>query len=136
MAIDYGDPADPQNFRHGEFQLTAADPGPKRFETFLNARRDIGFRVGCQYHFDANSGWIGEKLSYEIPPRDSLDRTLNVDPVDALGFLELEVFPNRIDAGIVEAIDVELSYDDGASFRRNDVFRVLPGGPKQIGACA
>src|SRR4029453_1064212 len=132
VAIDYGDPANAQDHRHAEFRLTAADPGPKRFSTFLNAAHDIDFRVGVQHHCDANSGWIGEKLSYEIPPRPETDRTLNIDPADDLGFLELAIFPNRIDAGIVDAIDVDLSYDDGAGFQRRDTFRVLPGGDKQL----
>jgi hypothetical protein len=132
VMIDYGDAADPQNHRHKEFQLTPADPGPKRFETFLNASHEISFRAGFQHHFDANSGWIGEKLTYEIPPRPTTDRTLNVDPGDDLGFLELQIFPNRIDAGIVEAIDVTLTYDDGATFKREDTFRVLPGSPPQF----
>jgi hypothetical protein len=35
------------------------------------------------------------------------------------------VFPNRIDSGIVEAIDVELAYDDGQGFARTDTLRVL-----------
>ena len=132
VMIDYGDPADSQNHRHAEFRLTAADPGPKRFETFLNANRDISFRAGFQHHFDADSGWIGEKLTYEIPAREITDRTLFVDPAEDLGFLELQIFSNRIDAGIVDAIDVALTYDDAATFQRADTFRVLPGSEPQF----
>ncbi|WP_158895893.1 hypothetical protein [Amycolatopsis anabasis] len=131
VAIDYGDPADPRNHRHAEFRLTEADRGPKRFETFLNETFDLGFRVGLQHHFDASSGWVGERLSYELPPRASTDRTLKVDPADDLGFLRLEIFPNRIDRGIVSAIDVRLDYDDGDGFQRTDTFRVLPDSPAQ-----
>ena len=40
--------------------------------------------------------------------------------------------PNRIDAGIVEAIDVALTYDDGATFQRTDTFRVLPTSEPQF----
>jgi hypothetical protein len=132
VAIDYGDPAEAQGHRHAEFRLTAADPGPKRFSTFLNAAHDIDFRTSAQHHFDADSGWIGEKLSYEVPERSQTDRTLKVDPADDLGFLELSIFPNRIDAGIVDAIDVDLSYSDGAGFERSDVFRVLPDSAPQL----
>ncbi|HVG65920.1 MAG TPA: hypothetical protein VND02_07610 [Actinomycetota bacterium] len=131
VAINYGNPADPQNHRHTEFHLTVADPGPKRFSTFLNAAHDIDFQTSVQHHFDANSGWIGEKLSYEIASRPQTDRTLKVDSAYDLGFLELAIFPNRIDAGIVEAIDVDLSYSYGAGFQRSDVFWVLPGGERQ-----
>ncbi|MFI8930568.1 hypothetical protein ACIG3E_23165 [Streptomyces sp. NPDC053474] len=132
VSIDYGDPADAAHLRHEEFRLTANDRGPKRFETFLNATYELGFRVGVQYHFDAGSGWVGEKLGYELPPRASVDRTLTVDPGDDLGFLTLRVFPGRIDAGIVEAIDVRLDYDDGASFAHTDTLRVVPGGDTQL----
>ncbi|GAA4036376.1 hypothetical protein GCM10022247_72650 [Allokutzneria multivorans] len=125
VAIGYGD-------RRQEFRLTAAEHGPRRFETFLNASYDLDFSVGVQHHFDANSGWIGERLSYDVPARRSVDRTLKVDPADDLGFLRLEVFPNRVDAGIVTAIDVELSYDDGANFRQTNTFRVLPDSAKQL----
>ena len=131
VAIDYGDPADAANFRHGEFRLTPNDPGPKKFEAFLNEQHDVSFRCGFQHHFDPDSGWIGEKLTYDIPATETVDRTLNVDPADHLGFLELQIFPNRLDAGIVDAVDVDLSYDDGATFQRQDTFRVLPGhGPQ------
>jgi len=132
VAIDYGNPADPQNHRHQEFRLTAEDRGPKRFETFLNAARDISFKAGFQHHFAADSGWIGERLTYEIAPQETTDRTLNVDPANDLGFLELQIFPNRIDAGIVEAIDVRMTYDDGATFQRADTFRVLPTSAPQF----
>jgi hypothetical protein len=129
VAIDYGDPANAAGHSHGEFRLSTGDAGPKHFTTFLNQTHDIDFRVGMQHHFTANSGWTGEKLSYDIATRPTNDRTLNVDPHDDLGFLQLEVFPNRIDPGIVDAIDVELSYDDGATFRRRDIIRVRPGDP-------
>ncbi|MBO4275918.1 hypothetical protein GSF24_35720 [Microbispora triticiradicis] len=128
VRIDYGDPHD---HRDADFRLTALDPGPKRFTTFLDEARDLGFQVGFQHHFRADSGWAGEKLSYDIAPRRSTDRTLKADPNDDLGFLELEIFPNRIDAGAVDAVDVEVSYDDGATFQRRDVFRVRPGGAAQ-----
>ncbi|GAV39880.1 hypothetical protein [Streptomyces acidiscabies] len=132
VSIDYGDPADAAHRRHEEFRLTANDRGPKRFETYLDGAYDLGFRVGGQYHFDAGSGWAGEKLAYELPTRASVDRTLTVDPGDDLGFLTLRVFPGRIDAGIVEAIDVRLDYDDGVSFARTDTLRVVPGGDAQL----
>ncbi|MFE0148340.1 hypothetical protein ACFWY5_14445 [Nonomuraea sp. NPDC059007] len=120
VAIDYGGNG-PEDFR-----LTQAAPGPARFTTFLNAARDLDFTVGMEHHFLANSGWIGEKLSYQVPPRRTKDRTLKADPQDDLGFLKLEIFPNRIDPGIVDAVDVDLRYDDGHTFQRRDIFRVRP----------
>ena len=132
VSIDYGDPADPQNHRHAEFRLTAGDPSRKRFDTFLNARRDISYQVGLQHHFVAESGWVGERLSYEIPARSTTDRTLKVDPQDDIGFMAVQIFPNRIDAGIVDAIDVSLAYDDEATFRRNDTVRVRPDAAPQF----
>ncbi|MBB5084427.1 hypothetical protein [Nonomuraea endophytica] len=120
VAIEYGGDG-PEDFR-----LTQAAPGPARFTTFLNAARDLDFTVGMEHHFHANSGWIGEKLSYQVPPRRTKDRTLKADPQDDLGFLKLEIFPNRIDPGIVDAVDVDLRYDDGHTFQRRDIFRVRP----------
>lgn len=132
VSIEYGRPTDVQGHETTQFQLTPQSPGPKHFETFLNASPDLDFQVGIQHHFDASSGWTGEKLSYELPPRRTLDRTLHVDPADDLGFLELQIFPHRIDEGIVDAIDVELTYDDEASFQGREVFRVIPKGSPQL----
>ncbi|WP_433917460.1 hypothetical protein OIE50_01190 [Streptomyces canus] len=132
VSIEYGRPTDVQGHETTQFQLTPQSPGPKHFETFLNASHDLDFQVGIQHHFDASSGWTGEKLSYELPPRRTLDRTLHVDPADDLGFLELQIFPHRIDEGIVDAIDVELTYDDEASFQGREVFRVIPKGSPQL----
>ena len=63
--------------------------------------------------------------------RRPIARSTSTRPND-LGFLELQIFPNRIDAGIIEAIDVALSYDDGATFQRADTFRVLPTSAPQF----
>ncbi|MEX5710280.1 hypothetical protein AB1484_18715 [Parafrankia sp. FMc6] len=132
VTISYGDPADVEGHQRADFQLTDSDRGPKHFETFLNADHDLEFQVGLQHNFAANSGWIGEKLTYDVGPAPCLDRTLVVNPANDLGFLELKIFPNRIDDGIVDAIDVDLVYDDGSSFRRTDTFRVVPKGPEQV----
>ena len=132
VAIEYGDPAAGDGHKRTDFQLTPQSPGPKHFETFLNEAHDLGFTVGLQHHFDSASGWKGEKLTYDLPPRPSLDRTLHVDPGDDLGFLELKIFPHRIDVGIVDAIDVELAYDDGGSFQQLDLLRIEPGAAEQL----
>lgn len=81
MSIEYRQPADVQGHKAATFQLTPQSPGPKQFETYLNPSRDLDFQIGIQHHFDASSGWTGEKQSYELPPRRSPDRTLHVDAI-------------------------------------------------------
>jgi hypothetical protein len=130
-AIDYGPPADPENHRHRDLVFTAADPGPKTVELAVNLRRDQSYVLGTQYHFDPASGWEGEHFSYDQPPLETVDRTLILNPMDALGFLEVRIEPGRIDGGVVEAIDVALSYADPAGWTRTKEVRVTAGSAAQ-----
>ena len=128
VAIDYGEPSDPANHHHADFVFSAADHGPRTTSFFLNDRADTTYRHGVQFHFDPDSGWRGRTTSVSIPSAVTADRTLLINPHELIGFLDVLVVPNRIDADLVDAIDVELSHQfaDGAVI--SDVLRVRPGG--------
>ena len=131
IALDYGPKSDPQNHKHGDLTFTAEDRGPKRVEFAVNLRKDRTFQVGTQFHFDPASGWQGKTFSYELPPKETDDRTLILHPMEAIGFLELRVERGRIDPGVVEFIEVELSYTDSSPWAVNRTMRVAPdSGPQ------
>jgi hypothetical protein len=110
VAIDYGDPADPATLKHGDFTFDADNHAEQKFEVFMNDRHDTEYRFSTQWHFDPGSDWQANRFTYELPARSTEDRTLLLNPFDQLGFLEVKVFPHQIDRGIIESIDVHLTY--------------------------
>ena len=108
VALDYGDPADPRNHKHGDFVFASGDPGPKEFRVFLNDKRDIDYAVETQYHFDPQSGWAGDRFSYEVPKVRTQDRTLFVNPYEHVEFKEITIVPGEIDWHVLSSIEVRL----------------------------
>lgn len=133
VALDYGDPADPQNHRHEDFIFDRANPGDRRFEFFLNKRFETTYRFSVDFHFLPQSGWDGTRFSYRIPAQQTDDRTLFINPFEHLGFLEVRVFPNEIDADIVQSTDVHIAHLrlDGTE-ERERVLTVLPNSAEQV----
>lgn len=121
VALDYGTPADAANHRHGDFVFDAEDRGPKRFEIFMNEGADTVYTQQTQFHFDPDSDWEGETFSIDLPPEETVDRTLLLNPHRRLGFLDIEVFPNDIDWGAVASIDVHLSYEDPGGWQTQNL---------------
>ena len=107
-AIDYGDPQDPLNHRSGDFVFDKEHTGTQKFEVFLNAQRDTLYRLKVQFHFDAQSGWVGHQNSYEFNIPNLDDRSLSLTPFENLGFLDLRLVPDRIDWGAVHSLEVAM----------------------------
>jgi len=78
------------------------------------------YNYQVQYHFDPDSPWEGEKLSYNLPAITTEDRTLMVHPFDRLGFLEIEVSPSLIDWTLVSDVEVQLLYEDSGGWRNRE----------------
>ncbi|MCP8937642.1 hypothetical protein NK718_03885 [Alsobacter sp. SYSU M60028] len=131
VSIDYGDPDDPASLKHKDFVFDRASPTRNAFTTFMSPDLASGYRYSVQYQFDPNAGWDGEKLSYEIPPVDTTDRTQTVLPQNMLGFLEISVLPNRMDAAMVDFTEVMLAYDDPSGWKARRTVIVRPGGEAQ-----
>jgi hypothetical protein len=109
VAIDYGNPADPRNHKHGDFIFTPADAAlPKAFSVFLNETRDIDYAVSLQYHFDPQSPWFGDQHTYAVPAQRTQDRTLFVNPYEQVEFKEITVLPGEIEWELVSSIEVQL----------------------------
>jgi hypothetical protein len=119
VTLDYGNPANAANHKHGDFIFEPGNVERQQFEVFQNQTNDTTYRYQVDYHFDPQAGWEGQRFSYDLPARTTEDRTLFINPYEDLGFLEINVVPNRIDWGVVQSVDVALRYDDQASgFRK------------------
>jgi len=130
-ALDYGKPTDPEN-KHGDFVFNAHEKEQKKFEVFVNSRRETSYSTQLQYHFSPDSGWEGEKFSYDLPARVTEDRTELINPYEELGFLEIKVFPNRIDTGVISSTEVELEYRDSKGWIQKKTMIVLPNSEPQF----
>ncbi len=108
LALDYGDPANAQSHKHADFVFNAADTGPKVFTTFLNDAHDTRYTAALQFHFDPQSGWVGDRFSYDVPAQETQDRTLFVNPYEHVEFREIIVQPGEIDWELVQSIEVRL----------------------------
>ena len=131
VSLDYGDPQDAVNHKHGDAIFDPTRPKEFKFAVFMNANHDTAYTYSAEYHFDPNSGWDGRTFSYQFQPRTTEDRDLFLNPYDQIGFLEVQVFPHQVDPGVIDSIDVDLSYSDpnGEVVQR---LNVTPGSQPQF----
>ena len=134
VAVDYGNPDDPASLRHKDLTFDRNSATRATFSTFLSPALDVAYRASKQFHFDSEqgSGWQGEKLTYEIPAADTIDRTLMVTPHEHLGFLEVQIVANRIDPEMIERIQVDLAFDDPSGWEARKTLTVRPGNAPQF----
>jgi hypothetical protein len=126
VAIEYGRAADPVGVKHKDISFRPAGSRVEKASFFLNAKRDLNYTLGLQYHFSPLAGWDGEKLSYELPTVSSLDRTLLINAFRDFGFFEIKVVPGDIDRDMVDSTDVQLHYDHPGRWSRDKVITVRP----------
>ncbi len=110
IAIDYGDPASSAGVKHGEFLFDPAHKTQQVWAAYEGLIQSTKFNFTADYKFDPESGWDGENTSYMIPTVTTDNRVVNLDPHDFLGFLHVTVMPDRIDATLVDRIEVSLQY--------------------------
>lgn len=132
VALDYGDPANAQDHKHGDFVFRSDDKGPKDFTVFMNSTHDVEYTQQQQFHFSPDSGWDSDKFSIDLPAARTSDRTLFVNPYDVLDFIEIPVTPGDIDAGIITSTEVTLRAVGPAGFDQKKTFVVLPDSPAQV----
>jgi hypothetical protein len=132
VSLDYGDPQDAANHKHGDVIFDPSRPKEFKFAVFMNAQHDTTYRYATEYHFDPDSGWDGRAFSYQFPPRTSEDRNLFLNPYDQIGFLEVQVFPHQMDAGVMDSVDVDLSHTDSGGQVVQRTLNVTPGSQPQF----
>jgi hypothetical protein len=133
VALDYGSVNDPATLKHADLIFDAATASRASFKAFLSRNRDLGYRASAQFHFDSEqgSGWMGEKLTHEVATFETMDRTLMVNPHAHLGFIEVQVLPNRIDAAMVDRVEVALRFEDPSGWVAEKTLIVRPEGEAQ-----
>lgn len=127
VALDYGDPADPENHRHTDLVFDAATPGPQAWEVFVNKALDLEYTPRIEYNFDPQSDWQGQQHSYVVEPGPTSDRSLLLNPYDHMGFLEVSVLPTGLDPAVFSSADVELTYTAPDGWSSTEVVTVTPG---------
>ena len=133
IRLDYGDPVgDPAHLKHTDFLFDGAHAGDREWKVFLDQRLDTSYRYQVEYHFDPGSTWKARRWDYTLPGQTTEDRTLFLNPYQDFAFLEVRVFPNRIDAGVITATDVVLSYTSPGGWTRQDMLTFVPGGDAQL----
>ena len=131
VALDYGDPKNPKGHKHSDFVFREGDKGPKDFTVFLNSTYDVDYLQKQQFHFNPDSGWDSDKFSIELPAERTVDRTLFINPHDALDFMEITLIPGDIDAGIIASTEATLRAIGPAGFDMKKTFTVLPNSQPQ-----
>ena len=110
VSLDYGDPADPENHKHGDLIFDASTAQTQTWEVHVNNALDLGYTPRIEYNFDPQSDWQGEQTSYTVEPGWTQDRSLTLNPYAQLGFTSVQVLPSGLDAATFSSVDVELTY--------------------------
>jgi hypothetical protein len=131
VALSYGRTTDPGGPKVRDIRFSTADKDDKSWKVFTNAAGDSRYKESTQYHFDALSGWDGARNSYEFGPTETADRSLLLNPFEHLGFIETQVVANRVDWGIVDRVEIELRYDDGAGWKPTRTVTLKADTPRQ-----
>jgi hypothetical protein len=130
-ALDYGNPSGPQPPKHGEFLFDGSSTAAQTWPVFEGLIQETAYTYTADYKFDPESGWHGEQTSYTQLPVKTDNRVLNLDPYDFLGFLNISVSPGRIDANLVDRIDVMLHYIAKSGWQTSTTITVRPDSKPQ-----
>ena len=128
-ALDYG--LGTANPKHGEMLFDPTKPPQQIWDVFEGQIQQTSYTYTPDYHFDAESGWFGETLSYQLPATTTENRVLTLDPYDFLGFLQLAITANRINADLVDRIEVPLTYTAASGWQQSTTIVVRPGNAPQ-----
>src|SRR5579883_725267 len=115
VAINYGDPNDAQNFKHGEFIFDTNNRAPQQWAVYRLDAYDRTYSYLVDYHFSPQAGWDAADDSYSLPAVTTEDEDLYLNPYEFLSFLEVKLVPGRIDWTVVDSIELFFSRDADAS---------------------
>lgn len=109
VCLDYGDPNTPDS-KHGEYAFDHQNHATTKWSIYRNAARDTKYSYAVDYHFDPQSDWEGEKLSYQLPAVTTENQELFITPYEVLGFQQIHIRPCRINWTLVDSIEVNGHY--------------------------
>lgn len=123
VALDYGDPS-ASDSKHGEFDFDAQNHAGAKWSVYRNAALDTQYTYAVDYHFDPQSGWDGEKLSYQLPAVTTENQELFITPFEQLGFLQINVAPAKINWTVMDSIEVDCHYQSKSGWVSDKQFIV------------
>jgi hypothetical protein len=126
VALDYGDADHPQKHRHADLVFDATRTQPQHWIVPIATDYDLGYRPRIEYHFDPQSGWDAEHNEVIVEPGRIEDRTLQLDPTQHVGFLQVELRPERLDPLEVSSVEVVLTHTAGSGWTSTRRFEVRP----------
>ncbi|WP_124981359.1 hypothetical protein [Nonlabens xiamenensis] len=80
------------------------------------------YQYSVQYHFDPDSDWHGEQMSYDFENKSTEDRTLLIHPFDKLLFLEVELSAVDVDWDEIKEARIQLHYKTGSGWENKETF--------------
>jgi hypothetical protein len=131
VSLDYGSPDDPTHLKHEDFIFDAQHHSQQVWNVFMDSRLDTTYRYGLEYHFDPEADWDADEFSYSYDPRPTEDRSLFLNPFEAMSLVEVKVLPNQLDPVLIASTDVHLNWIGDNGQTRERVLSVVPGGPAQ-----
>jgi len=101
---------------------------PQTFNSWLDDKKNLTYRYQMTIDFKPDSPWHGKDAKVTSDWRVTRSRQLVIDPLDAVGLLDVEVSLGSIDATQISQVQVELSYEDTAnSFNAQQTIVLKPG---------
>ncbi|GAA5204754.1 hypothetical protein GCM10025773_40150 [Microbacterium jejuense] len=131
VGLDYSDAAHPQRHRHADLVFDAARPQPQHWVVPIDDAYDLGYVPRIEYHFDPLGGWEAERNEVVVEPGRIEDRTLQLDPTQHVGFIAVEIRPERLDPLEVESVTLAFEHVSSTGWRARRTFEVTPGGAPQ-----
>jgi hypothetical protein len=126
VSLDYGAPSDPRSHRHADMVFDAANSAAQHWIVPIGPDFDLGYRPRIEFHFDPHTDWVGENNEVVVEPGRVEDRTLQLDPTRHIGFLDIEIRPERLSAADAEQVEVELVHESSTGWRTAKTFVVRP----------
>lgn len=127
VQLEYGKEGDP-NKKHKDFVIDK--DSPEKTDWLVKTIPGINkYSYSVQYHFDPDSDWNGDQMSYEFPIKMTEDRTLLLHPFDSLAFLEVVVSATQVDWSQVSDVELHLSYETEDGWSQKDTLFFSEGSP-------
>lgn len=127
VQLEYGKEGDPDK-KHKDFVIDK--DSPEKTDWLVKTIPGINkYSYSVQYHFDPDSDWIGDQMSYEFPVKLTEDRTLLLHPFDSLAFLEVVASASQVDWTQVSDVELHLSYEIADGWSQKDTLFFSEGSP-------
>jgi hypothetical protein len=132
VALNYGDPTSQAGVKHGDFSFDGTSSSAQTWNVFEGLIQQTQYNYTADYKFDPESGWQGEQTAYTLPTVTTENRQLNLDPYDFLGFLQISVSADRLNASLVDRIEVPLQYQAASGWQASTTIVLRASNTPQV----